>query len=103
MPRGYHPADLAGKLARMENKRRPQVRGEVGRIVPPRIYVEFMRDAARSKYLVEGSGAGVEAIVVLIAAVEIEFQAGEVGATRKSDGAVAIPERRIRRGAKNAA
>jgi len=55
--------------------------GEVGGIVAAGIEMEFVGDAARGEDFVEGGGAGVEAVVVVVAAVEINMEAGEVGGT----------------------
>jgi len=57
--------------------------------------MEFVRDAARGENFVEGGGAGVEAVVVVVAAVEIDFQAGEIGGAGEDEGAVLVPENGI--------
>lgn len=53
--------------------------GEVGGVMAAGIEMEFVGDAAGGEDFVEGGGAGVEAVVILVAAVEIDFEAGEVG------------------------
>ena len=49
---------------------------EVGGIVPARIKMKFVRDLAGGEDFVERNGAGVKAVIVLVAAIEINFQAG---------------------------
>jgi hypothetical protein len=68
------------------------VGGEVGVVVAAGIEMEFVRDVARGKDFVEGGGAGFEAVVVLVAAIEINFQAGEIGGAGTSERTVLLPE-----------
>jgi len=77
--------------------------GEVGGIVAAGIEMEFVGDVARGENFVESGGAGVEAVVVIVAAVEIDFQAGEIGGAGKDEGAVLVPENGIGRIAEDAA
>jgi len=77
--------------------------GEVDGIVAAGIEMKFVRDVARGEDFVEGGGAGVEAVVVVVAAVEINFEAGEVGGAGQDEGAVLVPENGIRRVAEDAA
>jgi len=77
--------------------------GEVGGIVAAGIEMEFVRDAARGENFVQGGGAGVEAVVVVVAAIEIDFQAGEIGGAGEDEGAVLVPENGIGGIAENAA
>jgi len=76
---------------------------EVGGIVAAGIEMEFVRDMARGEDIVEGGGAGVEAVVVVVAAVEIDSEAGEIGGTGEDEGAVLVPENGVGRIAENAA
>jgi len=62
--------------------------GEVGVVVAAGIEVEFVGDVAGDEDFVEGSGAGFEAVVVLIAAIEIDFQADEVCGAGQSERTV---------------
>jgi hypothetical protein len=62
-----------GKEARVELERGGKMFGEVGRIVAAGIEMEFVGDVTRGEDFVEGGGAGVEAVVVVVAAVEINF------------------------------
>src|SRR5215472_8508644 len=62
-----------------------------------------MGDVARGKDFVEGSIAGVESVVVLIAAVEIDFQSRQIGGARESERAIAVPKHRVRGAAEHAA
>ena len=92
-----------GKQAGVELERGGEMFGEVGRVVAAGIEMKFVRDAARGKDFVEGGGAGVEAIVVVVAAVEIDFEAGEIGGAGEDERAVEVPENGIGRIAENAA
>src|SRR6266702_5151496 len=65
--------------------------------------MKFVRDAARGEDFVEGGGAGVEAVVVVLAAVEIDFEAGEIGGAGEDERAVEVPEDGIGGIAENAA
>jgi len=56
------------------------MRGEVRGIMAPRVDMEFMRDVARGEHFVERRGAGIEAKVVFVSTIEIDFQAGEIWA-----------------------
>src|ERR1700722_2163149 len=78
------------------------MRGEVRGIMAPRVDVEFMRDVARGEHFVERRGAGIEAKVVFVSTIEIDFQAGEICGAGHGNGAVLVPERRIGRIAENA-
>jgi hypothetical protein len=77
--------------------------GEVGGIVAAGIEMEFVGDAARGEDFVEGGGAGVEAVVVAVTAVEIDFEAGEIGGAGEDERAVEVPENGIGRITENAA
>ena len=76
--------------------------GEVGGVVAARVDVEFVRDAAGVEDFVEGGGAGFEAKVVLVAAIEIDLEAREICFARQGDGAVLFPKSWIGRVAKDA-
>ena len=77
--------------------------GKVGGIVAAGVEMEFVGDVARGEDFVEGGGAGVEAVVVVVAAVEIDFEAGEIGGAGEDERAVLIPEGGIGRIAEDAA
>src|SRR5215469_473792 len=77
--------------------------GEVGGVVPSGIEMEFVGDVARGEGFVERFGPGVKAVVVVVAAVEIDFQPGEIRRARQDDRAVLVPENGIRRTAEDAA
>jgi len=66
--------------------------GEIGGVVAAGVEMEFVRDAAGGEDFVEGGGAGVEAVVVVVATVEIDFQAGEIGRAGENERAVLVPE-----------
>ena len=66
--------------------------GEVGGVVAAGKEVEFVGDVAGGEDFVEGGGAGLETVVVLIAAIEIDFEGGEIGGAGEDEGAVAVPE-----------
>src|SRR3984957_20309102 len=78
------------------------MRGEVSGIMAPRVDVEFMRDVACGEHFVERRGAGIEAKVVFVSTIEIDFQAGEGCGAGHGNGAVLVPEGRIGRIAENA-
>src|SRR6516162_9274777 len=94
---------LVGKGSRRELERSRQVLAEVARIMPSGIEVILMGNVARGKDFVEGSIAGVESVVVLIAAVEIDFQSRQIGGARESERAIAVPKHRVRGAAEHAA
>ncbi len=50
-----------------------EVVGEVGGVVAAGVEVEFVGDVAGSEDFIEGRGAGLETVVVLVAAIEIDF------------------------------
>jgi len=77
--------------------------GEVSGIVAAGIEMEFVGNAARGENFVESGGAGVEAVVVVVAAVEIDFEAGEIGGAGKNQRAVLVPENGIGRIAEDSA
>ena len=76
----------------MECERSGDVRGEVAGVVAAGIDVKFVRDLAPRENFVECGGTGLEAIIVLIAAIEIYLQAREVRGTRQRERAVGIPK-----------
>jgi hypothetical protein len=64
---------LLGEEAGVELEGCREVGGEVGGVVAPGVDVEFVGDVAGGEDFVERGGAGFEAIVVLGAAIEINF------------------------------
>ena len=56
---------------------------EVDVVVAAGIEMELVRDVAGGEDFVEGGGAGFKTVVVFVAAIEINFQAGEIGGARK--------------------
>jgi len=89
--------------AGVELERGGEVFGEVGGVVAAGVDVEFVGDMAGGEDFVERRGAGFEAVVVLVAAVEVNLEAGEIGGMGEGDGAVAIPEGGVGRIAEDAA
>lgn len=77
--------------------------GEVRGIVAAGVEVVLVRYVPAGENLVEGSSAGFETVVVAIAAIEIDSQAGEIRGASHRDGTVAIPENRIGRSAEDLA
>src|SRR5690348_4480038 len=65
--------------------------------------MKFVGNMARREDPVEGGGAGIETEIVLIAAVEIDFETVKIGGAGEGERAVAIPESGIRRRAEGAA
>lgn len=86
----------------MEFKDGGEAGGEVLPVVAAWVEMKFVRDFAGGENFVKGGSAAVEAVVVLRAAVEIDFQAGEIGSACKNERVVAVPESRIGRRAKGA-
>ena len=80
-----------------------EVGGEVGGVVTAGVEVEFVGDAAGGEDFIESGGAGIEAVVVVVAAIEIDFEAGEICGAGEDERAVAIPEGGVGRVAENAA
>ena len=64
---------LLGEQVGVELERCGDVGGEVGGVVAAGVDVEFMGNVAGGEDFVERGGAGFEAIVVLGAAIEINF------------------------------
>ena len=77
--------------------------GKVLRVVAAGVQVVLVRDVARGEDAVQGGGADVKAVIIAIAAIEVNLEAGEIGGARQGDGTVAIPKGRIRRSAKDLA
>lgn len=77
--------------------------GEVGGIVAAWVNVKFVRDLARSEVFVQCGSASVETVIVLIAAIEVNLEAGEICGASQRERAVGIPEGGIRRAAENSA
>jgi hypothetical protein len=92
-----------GKELGVKLERSGKMFGEVGSVVAAGIEMKFVGDVARGEDFIEGGGAGVETVVVVVAAVEIDFEAGEVGCAGEDEGAVLVPENGIGRIAENAA
>src|ERR1700731_3702134 len=88
------------KELRVKFQRFGNVRGKVGVIVAAGIEMKFMHNVACSKNVVESGCSSVEAIVVLVAAIEIDFQASKVRSACNCNRALLIPECRVRRTAK---
>src|SRR5580765_1217056 len=65
--------------------------------------VRFVENMARSKNFVQCSGAGLESKVVLIAAIEINLQTGEIHGLGECQRTVFLPEHGIGWGAENSA
>jgi hypothetical protein len=63
--------------------------------------MKFVRDVARGEDFVEGQGAGIETEIILIAAIEIDFEAGEMSGARERKRAIAFPKGWVGRGAKD--
>src|SRR5262245_40685883 len=76
---------LASENARVEGERSGDVGGEVAGVVAPWIDVEFVGDFARCKNFVERVGTRVETVIVLITAIEINFQPGKIRGTRQRE------------------
>lgn len=95
-------AALLSKDVRVEGQGRGEMLGKVGGVVAAGVDVEFMRDVACGEDSVEGGGARFEAKVVLVSAIEINLQAGEICFARQGDGAVLFPESWIGRVAEDA-
>jgi len=77
--------------------------GEILGIMATGIEMIFVGDVAGGEDFVESGGTGFKSIVIVVATVEVDFQAGETGGARKGDGAIAVPERGVRGGAEDLA
>src|SRR6202040_3158814 len=75
--------------------------GEEGGAVGAGIRREFGGEGGGGEDFVEGGCAGVEAVVVVVAAVEIDFEAGEAGGAAEDERTVLVPEIGIGRIAEN--
>ena len=77
--------------------------GEIGGVVTSGIEMKFVQDVARRKGFIERHRARFKSIVIVIAAIEVDFQSSEIRRSRQGDRAVAIPENRIGRSTKDLA
>ena len=60
--------------------------GEVGGVVAARVDVKIGPDMAGGEDFVEGRGAGFKTKIVLVSAIEIDLQSGEICFARKGMG-----------------
>ena len=70
---------------------------KVAGIVAAGIDVKLVWYVPRGKDFVQRFGACIEAVIVLIATVEVDLQTGQTGGGRQSERTAAVPEGRIRR------
>src|SRR5260370_35336024 len=70
--------------------------GKVGPIVPAGIEMKFMRDAAGDEHIVQGQSARLESVIVLRAAIEVDFHSREIRDARDGERVVAGPEEAVR-------
>src|SRR5215470_7268428 len=82
---------------RLKFERGREVFGKILPVVASGINVLFVIDVPRTQDLVQGPGASFEAKIVLVAAVEINSQAGEIRSPCGCQRRIARPERRIGR------
>ena len=87
----------------MEGERIRDVRGEVTGIVAAGKDVKFVGDFAAGEDFVKRGRADVETVIVLIATIEINFQAGEICGARQCKRTIGVPESDIRRNAEDSA
>src|SRR5690349_6528911 len=83
---------LASKEQRVEGERSGGVRGKVPEVVPAGIDVKFVSDLARRENVVKRGGASCKAVIILVAAIEINFQAGKIRGTRQREWTVDVPK-----------
>ena len=70
-------------------------------VVATGVDVEFVGDVAGSEDLVERRGAGLEAEIVLIATVKIDFQTGQISSTSERNWTIAVPVSLVRGNSEN--
>src|SRR5487761_1321057 len=80
------------KGARMKFEGRRQVRREIPPIVAAGIEMEFVRDSAGCEHVVEGLRSLFEAVIVLLAAVEINLEAGQMRRARQGNRIISPPK-----------
>ena len=85
----------------MKAQRIRQMRREIGPVVPARVEVKFMRDVAGAEQGVQSLSAGLEAVIVLRSAIEIDLHAGEFCRARDLQGIISFPEWLVRRRTKD--
>ncbi len=77
--------------------------GEVLVVVSARVQMELVKDVTAGQDLVEGRGAGFEAVVVLVATVEIDLQTRESSSAGERERAILLPESGVEGTAENSA
>src|SRR5262249_2057222 len=82
---------------RLKFERSREVLGKILPVVTSGVNMRFVREVPRTQDVVQGPGASLEAKIVLVATVEINFQAGESRSPRRRQRRIALPEGRIRR------
>src|SRR6516162_7923544 len=93
----------ASKELGMEGERRGNMSREVRRIVAPGIDMKFVRDFAGREDFVKRGRTCLEAEIVPVATIEINFHSGEIRGAGQHERAVGLPESCVRRDAENAA
>src|SRR5713226_3483273 len=89
---------------RVELERRREMFRHISPIVAAGVEMEFMRDAPRPQQIMKRFCAGVEAKIILRAAVEINLQSVRTRTVpQQRKGTVAFPESQVRRRAKHVA
>ena len=76
----------------MKAQRIGQMFGKIGPIMPARVEVKCMSDAAGSEQIVQRLGACFESIIVLGAAIEIDSHSREFCRAGDTQRIIAIPE-----------
>src|SRR5690348_5474099 len=92
---------LASKEPRVEGERSGDVRGKVSEVVTAGIDVKFVSDLARRENFIERGGPSFKAVIILVAAIEINVQAEKNRGTRQREWTVDVPKRNVRRNAEN--
>src|SRR6266849_57840 len=85
----------ASEEAGAERERSGDVGGEIDGIVTAGIDMKFMRDSAGGEDFVEGRGACFEAVIILVAAIEIDFQQKPRHFSSPVNRRILLPEHRV--------
>src|SRR5579884_840638 len=80
----------------MKAQRVRKMAGEIGPVVAARIEMKFVSDVAGAQQIVQSLSSRLEAVIILRAAIEIDFHARQVCGARDVQGIIAVPELAVR-------
>src|SRR5579864_4245030 len=78
-----------------------KMRGKIGPIVAAGIEMKLMGNAPGVENIVKGLSAGIEPVIILGAAVEVDFHSRKIRGSGDSERVIAVPKQAIRGGAEN--